>query len=332
MLPGLALDGRSVGVHVALTADRQGVLPPGLAATAKKRLALRLVDDLDLTGVGLGADAFAVDAPPGRGYLDGLEVQVAILGGADVGRQVEHLGELADRIRAAGVGAAPAVERLTDSVDLSTLAPRVSGLPVLGIAGDTLTGIGFDPQGTFLIGGPPQSGRTTALMTVVHSLQRCEPERLFVYAGTHRSPLVGSNGPAWTGTALDIDAVAEAVPQWIRLAQQPDGPAMAAVIENLSGFADSAAEQPLEQLVTAFVAAGHLVVADGETAALTSSWGLPRVMKAGRHGLLLQPDTDDGESVLRTALPRVLRSEFPAGRGVYVRSGRCRTVQVALPS
>ena len=64
---------------------------------------------------------------------------------------------------------------------------------------------------------------------------------------------------------------------------------------------------------------------------MTSSWGLPRAMKAARHGLLLQPDQTDGDSVLRTALPRLQRADFPPGRGVHVRSGQVRTVQVALP-
>ena len=56
------------------------------------------------------------------------------------------------------------------------------------------------------------------------------------------------------------------------------------------------------------------------------------IANAGRHGLLLQPEQQDGDNVLRTTLPRVRRAEFPPGRGIYVRAGRNRTVQVALPA
>ena len=55
-------------------------------------------------------------------------------------------------------------------------------------------------------------------------------------------------------------------------------------------------------------------------------------MTAARQGRLLQPDQTDGDSVLRTALPRLRRADFPPGRGVHVRSGQVRTVQVALPA
>jgi DNA segregation ATPase FtsK/SpoIIIE, S-DNA-T family len=205
-------------------------------------------------------------------------------------------------------------------------------LPTLGIAADTLAEIGFDPTGTLLIAGPPQSGRTTALLTAVHSLQRCQPARRLVYFGTRRSPLVGSTGPAWDRIVLDLEEVAEVAREWTLFASSPQGgPALGAVIENVPAFADTPAQEPLEQLVAAFAAAGHTVIGDGETSALTSSWGLPRAMKSGRHGLLLQPDSDDGDSVLRTTFPRMLRADFPPGRGMYVRSGRIRKVQVALP-
>jgi DNA segregation ATPase FtsK/SpoIIIE, S-DNA-T family len=45
----------------------------------------------------------------------------------------------------------------------------------------------------------------------------------------------------------------------------------------------------------------------------------------------MQPDPADGDMLFEEAFPRIKRTEYPPGRGAYVRSGKQWTVQVPLP-
>ncbi|WP_431278135.1 hypothetical protein [Leifsonia poae] len=61
-----------------------------------------------------------------------------------------------------------------------------------------------------------------------------------------------------------------------------------------------------------------------------SSWPLLGEVKNGRRGILLQPDSMEGDLLLKTPLPRLNRSEFPPGRGMYIAKGKFARVQVPL--
>ena len=73
-----------------------------------------------------------------------------------------------------------------------------------------------------------------------------------------------------------------------------------------------------------------LVLADGEASYLGQSWPLLQLLKAPRHGVIVQPDEGDGELVFKTPLGRLRRNDFPFGRGVYVRRGSFVRVQCAV--
>jgi DNA segregation ATPase FtsK/SpoIIIE, S-DNA-T family len=53
--------------------------------------------------------------------------------------------------------------------------------------------------------------------------------------------------------------------------------------------------------------------------------------KNARRGFLLQPESVEGDILLKTALPRLNRSEFPPGRGMYIAKGKFARVQLPLP-
>jgi S-DNA-T family DNA segregation ATPase FtsK/SpoIIIE len=52
-------------------------------------------------------------------------------------------------------------------------------------------------------------------------------------------------------------------------------------------------------------------------------------MRAGRKGIVLQPDDGDGE-LLNTSIGRIRRGTFPAGRGFLIGQGRSRRLQVVI--
>ena len=72
-----------------------------------------------------------------------------------------------------------------------------------------------------------------------------------------------------------------------------------------------------------------MVIADGETSALSSTYGLIQAVKVARCGILLQPDQYDGENLLKTPLPKIARAELVPGRGYLVSGGRAEKLQMA---
>jgi S-DNA-T family DNA segregation ATPase FtsK/SpoIIIE len=77
----IATDGRQVGVHVVVTGDRSAAIPTSLSSSIQRRLVLRLANADDYGMLGLDSDVLVPASPAGRGILDGLETQVAVLGG-----------------------------------------------------------------------------------------------------------------------------------------------------------------------------------------------------------------------------------------------------------
>lgn len=328
----IAADGRSVGVHVIVTADRPGAVPAGLASSIQQRLVLRLTNDMDLTMLGAPGDGFAADSPAGRGFLEGAEVQVAVFGGsANASVQSAEVHKLAESMTRVGVTAAPPIERLTDRVALSELPADVSGLPTLGVSDATLAPVAFAAGGTFIVSGPPGSGRTSTFATLAMSLRRQLPAHRLAYFGLGRSPLPGLL--SWTWSAVGLNDVIELAG---KLATEFAGPKTgdepaSIFIESLPDFLNGDADFALQELVKVAKAADVAIFVDGETASLNGSWPLLQAVKSGRHGLALQPDQMDGDAVFRTSFPRIDRREYPPGRALYVRAGKVLRVQVALP-
>lgn len=329
----IATDGRPVGVHVVMSADRPGTLPSSLGASVQRRMVLRLADEQDYGLLGVAGDVLSSASPPGRGVLDGHDTQVAVLGGStNVAEQSRAVSKLAMSMRRAAVVEATAVLRLSERILLGEQAATVGSWPVIGISDEALAPVGLEPRGTFLVAGPPGSGRTTTLATVVTSLCRALPGARVYYLGNRRSPLVGLG--LWTSSAVTTDEVDELAGKLASDladaaadAQRP----VCVVIEGLTDFLSGAAEMNLQALVATCRSSDHFVVADAETSALGQSWPLVQAMRAGRRGIALQPDQIDGDSIFRTSFPRLARAEFPPGRGLLVENGRVTRIQMLLP-
>ena len=332
-LQSLAGDGRPLGIHVVLTADRPGSVQASLASSIQKRLVMRLASDSDASAVeGVPRGGFGENSPPGRAFLDGQEVQVAVFGGsAEPTGQARALEKLAGSMVRAGAKAAPPIAVLPELVSLADLPAVADDLPAFAISDETLEPIGFDPGSTFLIAGPPGSGRSTALLTAATAIRRKNPATELVYFGHARSPLAGAL--LWSRSALGPEKVAllaNELTEELRSADV-DVPAITLVIDSVGEFLSTDADMPLQNLIKACRSVGVFVMAEGATSDVSGSWPLLQGIKASRHGLVLQPDQPDGDVLFKTAFPRVRRADFPPGRGLYVRQGRAVRVQVAMP-
>ncbi|MEQ1700633.1 MAG: FtsK/SpoIIIE domain-containing protein [Ilumatobacteraceae bacterium] len=329
MFMGLTADGRPLGVHFVITADRPSIVPGSLGSNIQKRLVLRLAQEADYGYFGVPADAISPASPAGRGFIDGYEVQVAVLGGQpSTARQSAAISKLADELRSSGRwSAAPEIERLAEHVELAALPMAVDGLPCLGIADESLAPIGFGIDEPLLVCGPPQANRATYVLGLVQSIARSRPDVRVALFAPRASKL--ANAFAWE-RALDVaEDVATAARELT--AQGAAMPIDGVVLENIPDFANGPADSPLQELVRALTAAGKFVIAEADSNVVTTVYGISQTLRAARHGLALQPDQAEGDNIFRTSFPKANRAEFPAGRGFYVRHGRVTKVQCAVP-
>ncbi|HRE03092.1 MAG TPA: FtsK/SpoIIIE domain-containing protein, partial [Ilumatobacteraceae bacterium] len=332
MLLSIAAAGRSAGIHVVVTADRPSSVPASLASSVQKRLVLRLANDTDYSLVGISPDAFGSASPPGRGFIDEFEVQVGVLGGdSNVARQAAAVDRLTAAMLRAGVRPVERIASLPERVAASSLGPTAEGWPPLGVWDETLGPIGFEPVGTFLVAGPPQSGKTSTVGAMVAALRRSDPATKLALFGSRRSPL----GAAieWdyrANTPDEMDTLAEELTPLVA-AEDPSVRGLVVVIEQVSELLNSSADLALQGLLKACRSADHFVIAESESSTLGSSWPLLQAVKSSRTGIVLQPEQLDGDVIFKTPFPRVQRSEFPPGRGFFVRAGKIARVHVALP-
>ena len=317
--------GRQLGIHFALTADRQAAIPQSLLASLQERVVLRLASDAEYDILGVPRDGL-LDAPAGRGFVRGREVQIGTpAGSGDLTDQAEALDRLAASIRYA----AEPVRRLEEHIDWSDLPADIDGRPTLGVADDTLTPVGI-PEGLFVVTGPFQSGRTTTMRTALHAvLTRNSDAEVFLLAGR---PGHLRSCATWTAAAEDVDD-ADALAHRL-LADLASGAvsALVIVVESSGDFEGTPTESTIARLLKAARRVpGARILVETDTVTAGSAWQIFTELKTARGGIVLQPEESDGAGIFRVQFPRATRSDFPPGRGFLVEAGRVRRVQVALP-
>jgi len=330
-LVGVANDGRPVGVHVLLSADRPSAVPSALASAIQTRVVLRMADPVDYAIMGEPADVLQPSSPPGRGLLRGTEIQVAMLGARpDVGAQAAVVRQFAEILRATGVAAAAPIRKLDERITLASLPAQLAGRPVLGVSADTLEPMAFEPRGTLVVTGPASSGRTTAMHTIAVALRRWDPSIELHHFTARESTLSALD--AWSSTTRGVsDGGEHAAALTAKLPAR--GQPVAVFVEGLADFAaDIAAAPVLTELARLCVERGWLFVSEADISAIGPGHGLIGQAKISRTGLVLAPTSNDGTPFSTTFPPRLRRADFPPGRGLHVAAGRASVVQVALPS
>jgi len=323
-------EGRPLGIHVVATADRYGAVPTAVSANVTKRVVLRMSDEGAYSILGVPKDVLNERSVPGRAIVDGLETQIAVIGGTtNVAEQNAAAEQFAAALRAAGAIEARNIGSLPTELDAATLPASIDALPVLGVGDDTLGPKGFEPVGTFVVAGPPQSGKTTAVRGIVRAMQRFDPKAELFHFGGRRAVL--RDETAWRRSAIGIeDARTLAKELKDIVADETVSSRIVIVVENITEFGDTDAERPLKELFQAVNRSDHFLVADGDVTQLSGGYGLIGELKAGRHGIALRPESYDGESLFKVPFPKVQRHEFAAGRGLFVENGRFVTVQLPL--
>ncbi len=322
--------GRQVGMHVVFSADRTGSVPSSITSSVQRRVVLRLADETAYAMLDVPGDILSTGSPAGRAIVDQEETQIAVLGGsASLSDQSAATKELAAAMTRAGVVPAQPIRSLPKEFPVADLPTRVGSFPAVGLSDEDLGPVGIELAGTFLIAGPPASGRTTALRGFVESISRFDPEVRLYYIGNKRSPI--GRDPRFVSAAVTIEDAATLAKELLAAIVDPDTDGTVAVIvEQIADFLQTPADNPIVDMIRAIKRSDHFILAEAESSSWSSSWPLLGEFKNARRGLLLQPEAIDGDIVLKTALPRMQRAEFPQGRGVLVSGGKFSRVQLPL--
>ncbi|GAA2635076.1 FtsK/SpoIIIE domain-containing protein [Streptomyces axinellae] len=337
-------EGPSVGLRVVMTAGRGG-LAGTVSSSFGDRLILRLADPNDYTTAGMSPRDVPSQLPPGRALRpceDGvLESQIALLAPDPSGQaQVRALRDIAAEatrthgrpprgLRPVRVDALPARATVREALALDAdFVPPSPMWALVGVGGDELAPAGVDltQHGPgFVIGGPPKSGRSTALLSAARSLLRAGVP--LVAVTPKRSPLRELAGaPGVLGVLQDTSAAEE-----LREAQaRATGGRYAVVIDDAELVYDTPLDAALESAVRTGVDGDHAVLAAGNSDTLSAQYrGFVKEARRSRSGLLLSPQSNTDGELLSVRLPRTNGAGTP-GRGLLVLSGEMTPVQAVI--
>ncbi|WP_329295656.1 FtsK/SpoIIIE domain-containing protein [Streptomyces sp. NBC_01455] len=336
----LLRDGAGVGIHVVLAGDR--VLGSGrFSGTTEEKIVLRLNDRQDYSGAGIPTKSAPTDPAPGRGIRtqDLSEAQIAVLAEDLAGTaQAEALATLGRQLTARE-SEVPATRR---AISLDVLPDRIAYAdalelhsaggpmrPLVAVGGDTLTSLGLDLTDvpTFVIAGPPRTGRSTALLTAAESLLAAGTG--LIVLAPRRSPLRDLRGrPGVVSVFTDAEVPVGDFREALRGVLQEYG---VIVVDDAELFMGAEIDPDLALLARGGAGTGWGVLAAGNAESLSLSLaGWMGQVKRNRTGMLLSPQgLSDGE-VIGVKLTRGVVGQAPQpGRGLLHLGDRVlRTVQV----
>ena len=323
-LTQLVSDGRQFGVHFALTADRRNAFPLALASAVPGRIALRLASQDEYAAAGIPLNILSDASPPGRAIYDGLETQVALLGGKVSGdAQAEAMAELGEYLDDR-VGVLPQPVRvLPDVVPLASVARSDEGFTI-GLRDVDLGPAVLRPEPNgFLVIGPPRSGKTTALEALVAGAPPTVSSIVIVTAS--------ENG---LSSARSGHKVAVGPHEGASLLQQTISSGahdLMVVVDDLHEFLHTEVEDALTELLRAGPKRSIWVAVSSEADACRRAFDGPlKHIRAGRSGLLLQPDGPVDGEIVGVRLPNIDTTAWPPGRGYLVNRGTYELCHVGV--
>ncbi|MER5176956.1 FtsK/SpoIIIE domain-containing protein [Streptomyces sp. NPDC002896] len=338
----LMREGASVGVHLLLAGDR--VLGQSrFSSTTEDKLVLRLNDRNDYSMMGLSSRSVPEDLPAGRGIQvkDTTSAQIALVDGADPSgaAQARALVALAERTgerdaHVADVRRPFRVDVLPDRLRFEEALERrprdVSPLwAMVGVGGDELSAQGTDMSvvPSFVIGGPPRSGRSTVLLTMARSL--LDRDTKIVVVAPRTSPMRRLSGqPGVVEVFTDSDV---SVADFRAALGRVDSPAGAILVDDAEMMINSEIDNDLAALARGSAGDGWgLVVAGNNEVLLGGLSGWQALVRRNRCGALLAPRSASDGELVGARVPRGLLGEDnePGRAHLQLGDGRFLTVRV----
>ncbi len=333
MVSDLVVEGRQVGIHVVMTADRRAVIPSRLHSSVSNRLILRHADSGGYSEHGVPSErAKGLDLAPGRGLwqADSI-VQIALVAPDPVGRaQVDAIHRMG-----AAMEPAPrsilATSPLPDDLRLSDVgpAPETETGPMkftLGVVDRTHQPAVVDlTWSSFLVVGAARAGRSTTLSTCAAGLAR-----------DHSVWAIGPSSSMIDRALVDeaafgrADVIAPLVERLVNLLEVgPPKRPIVVLIDDLDTFDDAtltAGWQALETMDDV------RIIASMETRSLVGYTTNPLVQSLRRSRRMLFLEPDDPADVMQGAgvKPPIRPGQrMVPGRGVFIVDHVPSIIQVA---
>lgn len=347
----LLREGAAVGLRAVFTGDRSG-LGGQISTVFDRRLILRMADPNDYGYGGLQDKQVPAAMPPGRALeptapgAPPRESQIGLLGDDPSGTSqvavlqeiaracVSRYGRLPRRQRPLHVDELPVRVTYREAMSLDPEFTAPSPLwALVGVGGDTLAPIGIDllNEGPgFAVAGPPRSGRSTTLRTMVQSL--LDPSIggglvPVVLITPRRSPLrLLASRPGVLGL-LTSDADPDDLENTIG-----DEHRYVVVVDDAELLDESDLDDALRGVLRTARDGEHAVVIGGTTADLGRGYrGFLSDTRRSRSGVLLSIESPDDGDMFGLRLPRNAPLGGPTGRGLFTATGVTTQIQVALP-
>lgn len=316
----IILDGRQVGVHTVLTADRSGAVRNAIFASVTRRLVLRQVDVNETKSLGVPSTQ---SMPPGGGYLDGLRVQVASLAAPDEDdeRALEEFARIID-VPGADLVGAPLPTRARRPTP-SNGDGRGGVVGVADISGDEVP---FDLTNLdVLVSGPPMSGKSWTLRSLAEQLE--EAGRAVYAIGAEDSGLRTFPWKAAAWGAADIESLVATMKAELEF----PGRDAVLVVDDLDLLDGSAFDSAVSGLATN----RSIRMLGSSTSFGYSNNEVVKRIRAARQVVYMQPasarEVAETIGVMRLPLLR-LGLDMPPGRAMFVRNRVPTVVQVYLPT
>ena len=368
-------EGRAFGVHVVLAAEQPNAVTGKLYGLFNMRLTLKLSDEMEYIGiVGRGARGFG--DVEGRGYIrherQALEFQTALPVGVQDGNEgkkidiTKQLVALIEKINDydSGIPASKLpdeIKPLPDKVMLdgdffAQTQKKRQLIPPIGIDDRTLLPWHLDLPNLgphVMIVGPPNSGKSTALRTLVYSIAtQYTPKEVRIVLVDFQKRFMSYGGsrsltdlPHVIAEIEEVDQIAELVDhlqhECTLLGDGSEEAALIVVIDNFNDFVEEVDQvqrkdrslEYLNDLGRMARKSGtdglHFVVGGGVDAVRINT-DLRKRITASRFGIGIQ--TADAVAALNGKPPRGLADlEPPAGRAFSVKAGRTSMMQIATP-
>ncbi|MDG4759118.1 FtsK/SpoIIIE domain-containing protein [Micromonospora sp. WMMD710] len=334
----LLREGAGAGIHVVLAGDR-AMFSSRISSTSDDKLVLRLTERGDYSMVGINHRQLPDEIESGRAIraADGAEAQIALLGDDVSGQgQARVLAEIAEaaRQRDADLPAAGRPFRIDVLPDELTLAdtealarPSDPLWTMVGVGGDELAAIGPDLTiiPSLVLAGPPRSGRSTALLTMVAGLLRKGTP--VVVAAPRRSPLRELAG---LPGVLDLVASENLTSKGLAAAlAERNGPAVV-VLDDAELLLKCDAGSDLGEIARSGAEHGLGLIMAGTIDGLSGGFGGWHVdARRNRQGALLSPQgLGDGE-LIGAKLSRGQLGVGRLGRALlHLGDGTVRLVQI----
>jgi S-DNA-T family DNA segregation ATPase FtsK/SpoIIIE len=338
-------EGASVGVHVIISGDRT-LLSGRVSTLTDDKLVLRLTDRGDYSLAGLNARTLPEEIAQGRAFRaeSGIETHIAVLGAdpsgpaqaqclADIGEAATARdADLPRTLRPFRIDVLPSRLSFADAWGMraDSVARPLWGL--VGVGGDELIALGPDLAAyapTFVIAGPPKSGRSTVLLSVTSSLLRAGTEVLVT--APLSSPLRELAGrPGVRAVLTDDDLTPDELSEHLGDAAG-SGPVVL-VMDDAEIHKDFMAGDYLRTFIRTAGARTGLVIAGNAAEVCSGFMGWQIDVKKNRSGALLSPqDLTDGD-IIGLRLPRsTVGGQVQPGRALmHLGDGDLVSVQVPL--